>query len=303
MQKITKVLVVDDDENNRAICEINLRQLGFTVLLAKDGQEGLDLAIKEEPDLILLDVMMPVMNGYLVLERLKKNPQTRDIPVIMLTAKTDAMATEIAKAFSAGADDYVRKPYQLAELKARVRTQVERRLTEKAKMALEKERAADLQDAARVQRKFLTNEETAGDMLKNAGLNVVFFNQPATDVSGDFWFPKLMPRDKAGLFVADTCGHGVLAAIMSMRILSIIDHAPTPALHPGEFLGNINNDIYGLLSPESSFVAGIYFILCPQKIIFSNAGQPAPVLMRDGGIIELKSFGPPLGLFPDLNPK
>ncbi|MBF0606253.1 MAG: SpoIIE family protein phosphatase [Candidatus Magnetobacterium sp. LHC-1] len=301
--KKAKALVVDDDDNNRFICEVNLKQLGFAVLLAEDGQEGLDLAIKELPDVILLDIMMPKMNGYQVLDALRKNPGTSDIPVIILTAKTDAMAKEIEKALLAGANDYVRKPYQLAELTARVRTLTERRLAEKAKIALEKERAVDLQDAARVQRKFLTNKEAPGDMFNNAGLNVVFFNQPATDVSGDFWFHKKMPKGKAGLFVADTCGHGVLAALMSMRILSVIDHCPAPALRPSEFLININSDIYGMLSPESSFVAGMYFIFESRKVIFSNAGQPAPFLLHDGGVIELKNFGPPLGIFPDLKAK
>jgi sigma-B regulation protein RsbU (phosphoserine phosphatase) len=293
MNKV-KVLVVDDDENNSLICKINLEQLGYTVILAADGQEGLDLAISEDPDLILLDIMMPRLDGYQVLRALRQNLQTMDILVIMLTAKTDAMATEIEKTLSAGADDYVRKPYQLAELMARVRNLIRRRL-------LEKERAADLQDAAKVQVKFLTNNEESGDILKNAGLNAVFFNKPATDISGDFWFPKKMSTGKAGLFVADTCGHGVFAAIMSMRILAIIDHCPAPSMHPSEFLTNLNTDIYGLLSPERSFVAGMYFIFDQKKFVFSNAGQPMPLLLRDGKVIELKSSGSPLGIFPELN--
>ncbi|MBF0456696.1 MAG: response regulator [Nitrospirae bacterium] len=255
----SKVLVIDDDENNRIICKANLSQIGVTVIEAKDGQEGFEAALREMPDLILLDIMMPEMDGYETLEKLKDNLETRDIPVIMLTAKTDSMATEIAKALLAGAADYIRKPYQLAELIARVRNLARKHL-------LEKERAADLRDSARFQSRYLTNSENAGRILKSAKLTAVFFNKPAADISGDFWFFKDMPKGKAGLLVADTCGHGVLAALMSIQILSVIDNCPAPILHPSECLMSINTDIYGLLSPEHSFIAAMYFVFDQNKL-------------------------------------
>ncbi|MCG6551922.1 MAG: fused response regulator/phosphatase [Candidatus Magnetominusculus sp. LBB02] len=289
-----KVLVIDDDENNRYICEANLRQVGITVFLAEGGKEGLDMAEREGPDLVLLDIMMPGMNGYQVLDALKHNPATIDIPVIMLTAKNEGPYSEVAKTLSRGAADYIRKPYMLPELLARVSN-----LARKHK--LEKERASDLRNAAMMQKKFLTNSGDHEEILNAAGLHAVFYNKAATDISGDFWYAKMMPKGKAGLFVADTCGHGVLAAIMSMRILSIIDHCPAPTLHPSEFLLNINGDIYDLLSPENSFVAGMYLIFDRNKVIFSNAGQPMPFLIRDGKVIELKLPGPPLGVFPELH--
>ncbi|MBF0515942.1 MAG: fused response regulator/phosphatase [Nitrospirae bacterium] len=237
--------------------------------------------------------MMPRLDGYQALSALKKNQLTMDIPVIMLTAKTDSMAAEIEKTFSAGADDYIRKPFQLAEVRARVRNLAARHL-------LMKERVSDLRNAAMVQKKFLTNSGETENVLKNAGLKAVFFNQPSNGISGDFWFPKKMPNGKAGLFVADTCGHGVLAAIISMRILSVIDHCSAPNLHPSEFLAAVNSDIYDLLSPEAKFVAGMYFIFDQQKLIFSNAGQPMPFLLREGKLIELKTSAPPLGVFSEL---
>jgi sigma-B regulation protein RsbU (phosphoserine phosphatase) len=300
MKKI-KVLVVDDDENNIFVCETNLKRLGYHVLSAHDGQEGLQLAVKELPDLILTDIMMPVMDGYELLEKLKQDPALSQIPVIMLTAKSDYEAKEIEKCFLAGADDFICKPYKLLDMTTRVQTHVKKHIALKAKEALEIEKKADLVEAARVQKKFLTNDKETENILKNAGLNSVFFNRPATDVSGDFWFPQIISPSKSGLFVADTCGHGVSAAIVSMRVLSIIDHCQPPILHPSEFLAGINQDIYGLLSQENSFVAGLYFIFNPQNFIFSNAGQPSPILIRGEEIIELKSSGSPLGMFPEVN--
>ncbi|MBF0458021.1 MAG: serine/threonine-protein phosphatase [Nitrospirae bacterium] len=165
---------------------------------------------------------------------------------------------------------------------------------------IEKGRMADLRAASKVQNRFLTNSEETEKVLINAGLKAVFFNSHVTNITGDFFFPKAMTSGEAGLFVADTCGHGVSAAVVSMRILSIIDHCPAPNLHPSEFLSVINRDIYGLLTQEISFVAGIYFIFHPNKIIFSNAGQPTPLLVRGAEVLELKSSSSPIGMYPRL---
>ncbi|MBF0568448.1 MAG: serine/threonine-protein phosphatase [Nitrospirae bacterium] len=158
-----------------------------------------------------------------------------------------------------------------------------------------------MREAARFQRKYLTNSEHTGSILKNAKLNAAFFNKPATDVSGDFWFYKRMPKGKAGLFVADTCGHGVLAALMSIQVLSIVDNCPAPNRHPSECLMSVNTDIYGLLSPEHSFVAAMYLVFDQNKLVLSNAGQPAPLLLRGTEVTELKLSGLPLGMSSELD--
>ncbi|KWT83479.1 SpoIIE family protein phosphatase [Candidatus Magnetominusculus xianensis] len=286
-----KVLVVDDDENTRYYCDINIQYLGYTVLLADDGQKGLEMAVESQPDLIILDILMPGLDGLQVLDQLKQNPKTSIIPVIMLSAETSV--SQIEKALFNGADDYVKKPPELIELLARVKSLAKRG-------QLEKERVDYYKNAVVVQQRFLTNGEESAEFLKQARLNAVFFNEPALDISGDFWIHNKTPDGKVGLFVADICGHGYTPALMSMRILSIFDYCPVPSFHPSEFLVSINRCIHGVLSKEDSFVAGLYIIFEHNRIIFSNAGQPTLFLLRDRKVIELTISSGMLGISPNI---
>ncbi|HAE86392.1 TPA: two-component system response regulator [Candidatus Marinimicrobia bacterium] len=109
-----KILVVDDEENIRKLVNYNLILDGYDVILAVDGKEGLEKAIQEKPDLILLDIMMPEMDGLEVCSRLKKNPETRDIPIFMLSAK--GQMQDLEDAFDVGADNYITKPFDVDKL-------------------------------------------------------------------------------------------------------------------------------------------------------------------------------------------
>ena len=117
------VLAVDDKPQNLQFLGKVLSDSGYEVGLAQNGQEALNFVKKSEPDLILLDIMMPGMDGYEVCERLKKDFSARHIPIIFLTAKTDS--EDIVKGFDVGGVDYVTKPFNCAELLARIKTHLE----------------------------------------------------------------------------------------------------------------------------------------------------------------------------------
>ncbi len=104
-----KILVVDDEQDIIKVLHVRLGAVGYEVISAENGLEGLEKAKREKPDLILLDVMMPCMHGFDALQRLKDNKKTTSIPVIMLTAKDDKGA--ISKAKALGAKDYLTKPF------------------------------------------------------------------------------------------------------------------------------------------------------------------------------------------------
>ncbi len=112
------VLVVDDDPVILRLLEVNFQMEGFEVLTAADGQEGVDSAKANLPDLVVSDVMMPRMSGLELVEQLKADDTTRDIPVILLSAK--AQVDDIRAGLDAGADDYVTKPFEPLELVDRV---------------------------------------------------------------------------------------------------------------------------------------------------------------------------------------
>ncbi len=103
----TRLLIVEDDKSIRDLYTIKLEKCGFEVLGAEDGGQGLEMAMKELPDIILLDVMMPVMNGFEVLKRLRKNPDTMETPVIILSNFGEI--DQMTNGFTAGATDYLIK--------------------------------------------------------------------------------------------------------------------------------------------------------------------------------------------------
>jgi len=112
------ILVVEDQEEIAALVRFKLRSSGYNVVLAENGKVGVEAAQKNRPDLIILDVMMPVMNGLEALKILKTDPNLKSIPVIMLTAQTSEM--EVVRGFEFGADDYITKPFRTQEFIARV---------------------------------------------------------------------------------------------------------------------------------------------------------------------------------------
>jgi DNA-binding response OmpR family regulator len=115
---MSRVLVVDDDADIRELVTFKLQQAGYTVEAAPDGQLGLDAALANTPDLILLDLMMPKLSGIEVCRLLRDNDATAETPVILFTAK--AQEADVQRGFSAGADDYIVKPFSPRELITRV---------------------------------------------------------------------------------------------------------------------------------------------------------------------------------------
>jgi DNA-binding response OmpR family regulator len=119
------VLAADDDEDILALVTFRLERSGYTVLQARDGAEALELARGEKPDLAVLDVMMPKMDGFELTRRLRAEEATSKMPIILLTAR--AQDADVQEGFDAGADDYLRKPFSPQELRSRVQAILGRR--------------------------------------------------------------------------------------------------------------------------------------------------------------------------------
>jgi DNA-binding response OmpR family regulator len=118
------VLVADDEEDIRALVAFRLQRAGYDVITAADGEEALTLATTRLPDVVVLDMMMPKATGLEVTRSLRGQDTTKDIPVILLTAR--AQEADVASGFEAGADDYVKKPFSPKDLQLRVQAMLER---------------------------------------------------------------------------------------------------------------------------------------------------------------------------------
>jgi len=116
----SRVLIADDNDQNRELLDAYLAEEDYQILMARDGEETLQVVREQQPDLILLDIMMPRMSGYEVCEQLKADPEFSGIPVLIVTALNEM--GDIEKAVAAGCDDFLTKPVNQLELKTRVRS-------------------------------------------------------------------------------------------------------------------------------------------------------------------------------------
>ena len=284
------ILIIDDNEINREICAINLEEMRVPLYFAENGKVGLELALKITPDLILLDIMMPVMNGFEMLGRVKRDEVLSEIPVLMLSAKSDT--DSVVKALELGADDYLRKPFEAEEMVARVKTLLRSRY-------LEKQLKEDLVSGAAMQRKFLTDAKAATALLEQSGLKTEIYNKPYGAISGDFYYTFPLPQSGTGIFLGDSCGHGLPAALISMRIIGFLQQIAKDNPTPSQILARLNNDLHGLL-PSENFVAGSCLAFFDNTCTMSNAAQPYPLLLStDKGLGEIVLDGLPIGMIPD----
>ncbi len=122
---MSKILIVEDDPDIRELLRFNLEKAGYTLFLAEDGEQALELARKHTPDIILLDLMLPGVDGLEVCRTLKKDPELQRLPIIMVTAKGEELDRVVG--LELGADDYVVKPFSLREVVLRIRKLLERR--------------------------------------------------------------------------------------------------------------------------------------------------------------------------------
>ena len=218
----TTILIVDDNAKNLEVLGGFLKKEGMTVEFALDGSAALNWLEKCHFDVILLDIMMPGMNGYEVCSHIKSNPLTRETPVIFITAQTDTES--IIKAFEYGAVDYITKPFIQSELLARIKSQaVIKKSNEKILLYIDKieyqnrnikgslEYARNIQNALR---------SSSSELLSFS--DTFILQLPKDIVSGDFyWHCKI--EDKAILAVMDCTGHGVPGALMSILGTILLD--------------------------------------------------------------------------------
>jgi two-component system alkaline phosphatase synthesis response regulator PhoP len=140
---MTKVLVIDDEAPIRLLCRVNLEAEKMDVVEAADGEEGLEIARKEKPDIVLLDVMMPGLDGWQVAERLFENPETSQIPLVFLTARAELR--DRARGLELGGVDYITKPFNPVELASVVENLLER-VRRGERDDLRREKIAELRD-------------------------------------------------------------------------------------------------------------------------------------------------------------
>ena len=205
------LLLVDDDPENIEIVNSILGE-EYEIRVAKNGVKALELAnMDPRPGLILLDVVMPHMDGYEVCKHLKADPKTRVIPVIFLTGKTDV--ADETHGFEVGAVDYIHKPFSPPIVTARVRTQLMLRDAHETVARQLATMNSELEMARQVQSSILPRE-----IPELSGLEIVARYLPMRSVAGDFYDFLVVDEKHLGILIADVSGHGLPSALIASML-------------------------------------------------------------------------------------
>ncbi len=287
------VLVIDDEPDLRKILEINLSHLNYKVLTAENGAIGINMAHEHRPGLIILDMMMPEMDGNEVCAQLQSSDKTRGIPILILTAKEN-METKL-EALKLGAVDYITKPFEMSELTARISSQFKIQNLYKEVQQYAQKMEADLEVARQVQKSILPHRIP---YLEGVSLAAIY---TATEmVGGDYY--DIIQRDASSLslLVSDVSGHGIPAAFITAMAKISFKNAlkKEKALH--EVLEEINSEFHEIIRTEHYLTA----FLCNYDIetrhfSYSKAGHINQLLYRSkkGKCEELETEGFFIGTF------
>jgi sigma-B regulation protein RsbU (phosphoserine phosphatase) len=291
------ILIVDDNPANLRLLSQMLAEQGYQVRPVPDGPLALVAAWAEPPDLILLDIRMPEMNGYEVCEHLKTDPQTRDIPIIFISA-LDELQDKI-QAFAVGGVDYVTKPFQFEEVLARVETHLALRRLYQQLQEANRKMEQELILAGELQASFLPSK------LPNIpGWQLAATLQPARKTSGDFYDIIPLPEGRLGLLIADVVDKGAVAALyMALNWILIRTYAEEYPTQPELVLSSVNHRLL-IDTRTDQFVTVFYGVLDPATgdLTYCNAGHNPPYLLSaqdSDAVRSLKKTGIMLGLFGD----
>lgn len=304
------VLIVDDNVKNLQVLGGFLRNEGLMVEFALDGMSALNWLDKKEFDLILLDIIMPVMDGFEVCRIIKSDPVKQKIPIIFLTAKVDTES--IVNGFDVGGIDYVIKPFNQKELIARVKTQIEiKRGRDEISKNLEEIEYKNklikysMQYAHTIQAAVLKASMDGSDYFPEQFCLLL----PKDIVSGDFyWFHRIQNKLLVGVF--DCTGHGIPGALMSILGVTLLNETVMreDITAPHLILNRLREKIIealgqkGIISEVADGMNGsiISYDLANKTLIYSGAFNPM-YLIRNNKIIELEGDRMPLSHHVKMN--
>lgn len=294
-----RVLVVDDQEYNRDILSRRLRGDGHHADVAADGPLALAMLEAGAYDLVLLDVMMPGLDGYGVLERIKASGTLSNLPVIMVSALDETES--VVRCLELGADDYLTKPFNALVLRARVGASLARKWLRDREQLYAKSLERELEIGREIQAGFLPSACPRLD-----GWEIAARFEPARSVAGDFYDAYRLQNGHVALAVADVCDKGVGAALYMalfrtlLRALASREAARNrpddvllaeTALDTSDYIATVHDR-------ANMFATAFLAVLDPARglLHYVNAGHDPPFLAGPGALRRLETTGPALGL-------
>ncbi len=306
MNHQSKILIVDDEPFNVDYLEQELEDLNYITATAINGQDALEKIVSESPDLVLLDIMMPIMDGFSVLEKVKADPAIRNIPIIVISANNDLQS--VVKGIQLGAEDYLPKPFEPTLLKARIQSSLEKKHLRDMQDLYLKSLEREMNIARDIQKEFLPAQ-----LPDVPGWEIASYFEAAKEVAGDFYDAFTLPDGTLTFLVADVCGKGIGAALFMTLFRSLIHAASISdqfspgqeqkSLSPAERLQHVislTNNYVAETHEESNMFATVFIgILDPVsgKLSYINGGNEPPLIVGKNGKVHttLTRTGPAIG--------
>lgn len=294
-----RVLVIDDTDFSREIVGHILKGNGLkNVYFAKDGVEGLDVTLERNPDIVIADLIMPNMDGYQYCREIRNLPQYVDMPILVQTGIAEPERR--AEAFAAGASDLLLKPVNAEELVARVLMHMEKRTLVKKLREFSTRVEAELESARHMQEGLLPKAKDIEDIQERLPVEIATHFQSSSELSGDFWGAIPLSRHELGFFLVDFTGHGIMAALNTFRLHTLINSDLKPHNNPGLYLTQLNKKLYELLI-EQHFATMLYGVINFKEnmLRYAAAASPNPIIVGatpERGIKFIDGSGLPLGV-------
>jgi phosphoserine phosphatase RsbU/P len=293
---LSKILVVDDFPTGRRLLAHKLKE-NYNVITAASGIEAVALAEEHRPDIILLDVEMPEMDGFQTLEHLRNGVIDNAVPVIFVTARNDKESRN--RGLEAGAVDFLSKPYDKEELLIKVRNHLALYEARKQIDQANKRMAEELKMASELQRSLLPNEFPSNERVRFSAVYL-----PTSEASGDLYDAIALPDGRIAFAQVDVSGHGVRSAMIGAMFKMSFQSIVKANYSPAQFLSRLNNDMVEV-TPDMDYLTAFCGIIDPHDLtlVYSNAAHPRPFLYKKTSeqIIELKEGGIMIGFYPGFD--
>jgi sigma-B regulation protein RsbU (phosphoserine phosphatase) len=297
MKKLSdcRVLLVDDAKANLDILVEGLKS-DHKLSLALNGETALQIAARTPPDLVLLDIMMPGLDGYEVCRRMRQMPETAEVPIMFLSSLEEVQNK--TRGFEAGANDYLTKPFEMLEVKARVRSLL------KAKCysdAAKEQIASELRVAREIQMGMLPHDFAPFEQAYQVSFGAVL--EPAREVGGDLYGVCASGPERLVIFLGDVSGKGIPASMFMVRAISLARLLSREVIEPERILARLNDEL-AADNPSGMFVTFLCAMFEPGtgRLTIANGGHCRPVVL--GGAEPprwaVRNLGTALGFEPDL---
>src|SRR5688572_23687465 len=297
MKKLSdcRVLLVDDTKANLDILVEGLKS-DHKLSLALNGETAMQVAARTPPDLVLLDIVMPGIDGYEVCRRMRQMPETAEVPIMFLSSLEEVQNK--TRGFEAGANDYLTKPFEMLEVKARVRSL----LKAKAYSDAAKEQiASELRVAREIQMGMLPRDFAGVEQAY--GVNVGAVLEPAREVGGDLYGVCAAGAERLVIFLGDVSGKGIAASRFMVRAIGLARLLAREIIEPERILARLNDEL-ATDNPSGMFVTFLCAVFEPKsgQLTLANAGHCRPVLLsaREPARWAVRKLGTALGFEPGL---